>query len=203
MPADAVDRTDIIARVCNALTRGDADAARALARTEYPFVHQVNTGRSYTELQSMRVFLRDHFTDRYAGARLVFPGTLRLLSKVLPDEFPAHSNWKMSESHIIYYELFPVIDHVVPIARGGADDASNWVATSMLRNSAKAHWTLEELGWKLLPVPTSSTWDGLVGWAQRFLRTYPEHLSDKYITRWSRAAEKALEERQAEPRTTT
>ena len=94
-----------------------------------------------------RVFARDGFVDRYSGDKLVFPGTLlRLLSALMPDEFPAHPNWKMSASHVMYWELCPTIDHLVPVARGGADNESNYVTISMLRNSAKAHWTLEELG---------------------------------------------------------
>ena len=39
------------------------------------------------------------------------------------------------------------IDHVIPVARGGADDESNVVTTSMLRNSAKSNWLLDEVGW--------------------------------------------------------
>jgi hypothetical protein len=35
----------------------------------------------------MAVFARDGFVDRYSGERLVFPGTLRLLAKLLPNEF--------------------------------------------------------------------------------------------------------------------
>ena len=159
------DRPDTLARVCASLLAGEVEAARATARTEYPFLPQKNPGRAYTEMQCMRVFLRDGFRDRYSGERLVFPGTLRLLSKVLPDAFPAHPNWKMSETHPMFWELFPTIDHVVPVARGGADDETNWVTTSMLRNGAKANWTVEELGWKLLPVDSAGAWDGLVGWA--------------------------------------
>jgi hypothetical protein len=195
MPVDATERSDVVARVCDALLRGDGDGARGIARAEYPFVALKNAGRAYTEVQSMRIFLRDGFVDRYTGARLVFPGTLRLLTKVMPQEFPAHPNWKMSESHIVYWELFPSIDHVVPVARGGADDESNWVTTSMLRNSAKSQWTLEELGWSLLPASTDCTWDGLTRWADDFLRQHPKYKADKYIARWHTAARVALEER--------
>ncbi|WP_346842815.1 hypothetical protein [Rhodococcus sp. A14] len=67
----------------------------------------------------------------------------------MPEEFPAHPNWAVSQSQFAYWELFPSIDHLVPVAGGGADDESNWMSTSMLRNSAKAHWTLDELGWTL------------------------------------------------------
>lgn len=138
-----------------------------------------------------RVFLRDGFLDRYCGARLVFPGTLRLLSQLLPVEFPAHKNWKMSESHPAFWELFPTIDHVVPVARGGLDDASNWVTTSMLRNSAKAHWTLEELGWRLHAPAPSEQWDGLTGWFLERTETHPELLASPYLRRWRGAALRA------------
>jgi HNH endonuclease len=50
-----------------------------------------------------------------------------------------------------FWEVGATIDHVVPVTRGGADDESNWVTTSMARNSAKMNWTLEELGWTLHP----------------------------------------------------
>ena len=63
----------------------------------------------------MSVFVRDGFIDRYSGAHLLFPGTIRLVSRLLPSEFPFHSKWKMSETHMIYWELSPTIDHVVPV----------------------------------------------------------------------------------------
>lgn len=87
-----------------------------------------------------------------------------------------------------YWELFPTIDHVVPIARGGADNDANWVSTSMLRNSAKANWTLEELGWQLRPPGDFSRWDGLMGWFLEFIGRNPAHMADNYIKRWHRAA---------------
>ena len=51
----------------------------------------------------------------------------------------------------MYWALYPTLDHVLPIARGGTDTPDNWVLTSQQMNSAKAHWTLEELRWTLLP----------------------------------------------------
>jgi hypothetical protein len=96
MQADTLDRADVLYRACGALTQGDTVTARGLIQTEYPFVSHANAGRAYTELAMMRVFLRDRFTDRYNGQRLIFPATLRLLSRLLPDEFPMHPSWKMS-----------------------------------------------------------------------------------------------------------
>ena|SRR5688500_18432347 len=137
------------------------------------------------------IFIRDSFVDRYSSQRLVFPGALRLLSRLMPEDFPAHPNWKMSASHIIYWELFPTVDHIYPVARGRPDDESNWVTTSMLRNSAKSNWTLEELGWALRDLPSENAWDGLITWFIRYLEQDPAHLTDGYISKWHRAAIRA------------
>ena len=56
----------------------------------------------------------------------------------------------MSEGHMAYWELFPTIDHILPVARGGLDSEENLVCCSMLTNSIKSNWTLEQLQWQLL-----------------------------------------------------
>ena len=93
--------------------------ASTILAAEYPFTPLPNAGRNYSPGQCMAVFVRDGFIDRYSGRRLVFPGTLRLLSLLLPQEFPFHSNWKTDACHSAFWELFPTIDHVVPVSRGG------------------------------------------------------------------------------------
>ena len=178
----------VLERICQALFRGATEEASRLARQEYPFISVTPKKHRYTEHQSTRVFIRDGSIDRYAGTRLVFPGALRLLSQLLLEEFPAHRNWKMAESRIVYWELYPTVDHIVPLARGGSDDESNWITTSMLRNSAKSNWTLEELGWTLSPPGQLHDWDGLTGWFLKFAGKDPEILRDGYIDRWYRAA---------------
>jgi hypothetical protein len=120
------------------------------------------------------------------------PKQLRLSAKacwaVILRQFPFHPNWKMTETHMVYWELFPTIDHVLPVACGGADNAKNWVTTSMLHNSAKSNCTLAELGWQLLPPGDFKQWDGLLGWFVTYLQQEQSHLSDTYIRRWHRAA---------------
>lgn len=182
------DHSGTISEICDALLGGNHEAAARIARHDYPFKPIRAAKRRYTELQSTRLFLRDGFVDRYSGSRLVFPATLRLLSKLLPKEFPTHPNWKMSESHIAYWELFPTVDHVVPIARGGADTEENWVTASMLRNSAKSNWTMEELGWELFPPGDVRHWDGLMLWFMRYVEDNPSLLADTYLKRWHRAS---------------
>jgi hypothetical protein len=71
----------------------------------------------------------------------------------------------MESCHILHWTLWPSIDHLVPLARGGADDEGNWVTTSTLRNMSKGQATLEELGWRLHPAGRIEDWDGLMGWS--------------------------------------
>lgn len=179
-----------IDRICQALATGDRDAATRIVRSEYPFSPPSRTERTYDEHVMMRVFLRDGFIDRYSGARLVFPGTLRLLSTLLPDELPYHPNWKLSETHRMYWELFPTVDHKDPVALGGADEEANLVSTSQIRNSAKAQWTLEELGWKLHDPGSLEDWDGLTGWFLAYAEAHPDVRRSAYLRRWWKAADR-------------
>lgn len=64
----------------------------------------------------------------------------------------------------------------------------NIVSTSMLRNSAKANWTLEELGWTIRPPGNMSQWDGMLSWCMNFLKKDASLLKDDYIGRWYKAA---------------
>jgi hypothetical protein len=189
-----LSKSQVIAAICKFVANGDRQEGSALARDKYPFTRAENPGRRYSEYQMTQVFFRDGFVDRYTGEQLVFPGTLRLLSTLMPEEFPVHPNWKMSESHIAYWELFPTIDHVVPVARGGSDDESNWVTTSMLRNSAKANWTVEELGWALHPEGSTHGWDGLMAWFVEYAARNSADVATGYLERWRAAAVKVLAE---------
>lgn len=182
------DPTEVLSDVCSAVAENRvADAAEVL-RARYPFVPLEKAGRKYSERESMAVFVRDGFIDRYSGERLVFPGTLRLLSKLLPEEFPFHQNWKTDECHQAYWEIFPTIDHVKPITRNGADDTSNWVSTSMLRNLAKSNFTLDKLGWLLCSPGSLAAWDGLTSWCIDHAARRQDLLGDAYLRRWLTAA---------------
>ena len=109
------DNAETIRSVFKALIKGDQSSAKTIAHQEYPFISFEPAKRSYTELQSTHVFIRDGFVDRYSGQRLVFPGALRLLSIILPVEFPAHPNWKMCSSPILSWELFPSFYPIFPV----------------------------------------------------------------------------------------
>lgn len=186
-----MNSSEVLRLVSESLLSGNLFDAKEVAK-EYPFEKFATKKRSYTPLQSTKLFLRDGFIDRYSGQKLVFPGLLRLLSEWLPEEFPFHPNWKMSETHIMYWELFPTVDHIVPIARGGADEETNWVTTSMLRNSSKSNWTLEDLNWTLVPAGDLQNWDGLINIFIQLVDQAPQHKNHNYINTWYGAAMNAL-----------
>jgi hypothetical protein len=185
---------DIIRDICSALLAGERERALKLAES-YPMTGQPPSDRKFSALDCMKVFVRDGFIDRYSptSERLVFPGTLRLLSLLLPERFPFDPHWRMEVTHPAYWELFPTIDHEISVARQGKDDESNWVTTSQWRNSAKSSWTLEELGWKKYPPGRIEEWDGLTGQFMKFTRASSELLRDQYLARWHRAAKTVLQ----------
>ena len=184
---------DAIAAACRQISDGDVDRARKIISSEYPFVPFADVGRKYSDYQKTMVYLRDGFIDRYSGDRLVFPGALRLLSHLMPEEFPFHSHWKTSECHLAYWQLLPSIDHIIPVSRGGADEETNWVCTSFLRNGAKSNCLLEELGWILHEQGRLDDWDGMINWYVSHIGQNPEFLENNpYLSAWYRAAKRAL-----------
>jgi hypothetical protein len=183
------EKAEAIKSICEALSISGIDRASEVANREYPFVPITPmAARIFSEAQALRVFVRDGFVDRYSGSLLLFPPVLRVLTALLPAEFPFHRNWKMDKTHPAYWELFPTLDHVVPVARGGQDHEENLMSTSMLRNSAKGNSTLEELGWHLHPTGDMARWDGMMSWCLEFIRSKNELARDAYIGRWYRAA---------------
>lgn len=178
----------LLGEVCNLLSTGARDAAARHLTANYHAATAPTRRSTWTEARAMRVFVRDRFTDRYFGQRLVFPGTLRALSLLLPNAFPWHKNWKQSETHPAYYELFPTIDHVIPLARGGSDDESNAVTTSMARNAAKGSFRLEDLTWPAERAPAAEDWDGLLLWFFEAWGRFEVVRRDRGAQAWYRAA---------------
>ena len=183
-----MQRAEILAAVCDLIAQGRIDDAKTSLLTEYPRAGASSLRKPWSMKRLVRVFVRDGFTDRYFGDRLVFPGTLRALAILLTEAFPYHPNWKQSSTHPAFYELYPTIDHVIPVARGGADDESNVVTTSMLRNSSKANWLLEELRWPVDRAAIVPGWDGLLRWFLSACTTHDVLLRDVAVQRWRQAA---------------
>lgn len=182
---------EALRQVSEMLSSGDSGSAAEVLNSAFP-PPPASTPRSPWPLARLtKVFVRDGFTDRYFGEPLVFPGALRALSVLSPSLFPYHRNWKQSLTHPAYWSHYPTIDHVVPVARGGADDESNVVTTSMLRNATKANWLISELGWPSTRAPLAATWDGLLAW---FCREYEQNEKLRHgpsLRQWYKAAKNA------------
>ena len=188
---EAIPRAAVIQEVCAMLALGAPSNAAAFLQANYPAAEAQTKRRAWRYSQLAAIFRRDRYTDRYFGDRLIFPGTLRAISILLPDAFRYHANWKQSETHPAYWELSPTIDHVTPVARGGAElDAGNIVTTSMLNNARKANWTLGELGWSAELAPVAEGWDGLVGWFEAAFDSNELLRADPALTRWRAALAK-------------
>ena len=169
---------------------------------EFPKVERVKR-KSFSRTQQLAIFQRDSFIDRYTGERLFFPGVLLLLGRLFPKAFPrpeSSEGWRVGKCHWIYWRLWPTLDHVVPVARGGhPTDEANLVTTSQVINTAKSTWTGEEAPPAIrftpidLKVVQVDTWDGMLGW---YVGYYKQHKSivqdDPDLAGWHKAAEARL-----------
>ena len=178
------DKSIIISDITSLLLEGNETAAKAVIREEYPHTQVEIEKRAYTMTQKMTQFIRDGFIDRYSGQKLLNPGILKILSHYFPEDFPYHPHWKMTQTHIAYWELTPTLDHVYPIAKGGQDDETNWVTTSMKNNSIKSNYTIDELRWTLYPKGNIAEWDGLTKVFINLVDKDKELLKDNYIRSW-------------------
>ena len=188
-----MNKAALITDICELLLNDNKAECVELLNSNYPFEKKENKGRNYSKLQMCQVFLDDGFIDRYSGEKLLFPGLVKLLSIEFPEIIKYHKNWKMSETHSIYWELIPTVDHLEPVSRGGEDDETNWVTTSMKRNSAKSNWTLEEIGWELHPKGSLNNWDGLSHYFLQLIEKNPNYENDQSIKDWKNALTKALQ----------
>ncbi|MDF0645284.1 MAG: hypothetical protein P0111_14740 [Nitrospira sp.] len=187
-------KADVIAAACDALTNDNSDGAASILEGDYPFAPELVIKRRFRPLDYTRVFIRDGFIDRYTDQKLIFPPVLRVISFALPEKFPYHPNWKTQVTHPAYWELGATIDHLVPVTRGGTDEPSNWITTSMARNSAKMNWALADLGWELQPPGDFKKWDGLLHWFIDYCNRHPKAVVDSGVRQWFRAGSKALGE---------
>lgn len=178
------DKSSVISDIAAMLLENNKTAAKTIIDQEYPHTYYEIEKRTYTIAQKMNQFINDGFIDRYTGKKLLNPGMLKIISYYFPNEFPYHPHWKMTETHIAYWDLIPTIDHIYPIAKGGEDDEKNWVTTSMKNNSIKSNYTIDEIHWKLYPKGDISEWDGLTSIFVQLVNKDKELLKDAYIKSW-------------------
>jgi hypothetical protein len=188
-----MDKSEIIAQVCQALSGSQSENAAKLLRKEYPFMKHAESKRTWSALKSTQFIFRDGFVCFYCGQRLVFPATLRVISGLLKKEFPFHPNWKTSDCHRAYPELSPTVDHRDPVTRDGLDVVENFVTACWRCNSTKSNWTLKELGRSNKPNSDSKKWDGLTNWFLEFVESRQGFLkANPQLKSWHRAAKQVI-----------
>ena len=184
----AKDKSNVIFDIATMLLENNKEAAKTIICEEYPHTYYEIEKRTYTMNQKMKQFMKDGFIDRYTGEKLLNPGMLKVISHYFPEVFPYHPHWKMTDTHIAYWELVPTIDHIYPIAKGGHDDEENWVTTSMKNNSIKSNYTIDEIHWNLYPKGSIDDWDGLTRLFIDLVNNDNELLKDSYIKSWYKAS---------------
>ncbi len=70
-------------------------------------------------------FERDHYTCRYCGKQLILVAALRALSIQHPQVFPYQGNWKLEETHPIYWTHGTICGHVKKVVAGGTSKLDN------------------------------------------------------------------------------
>lgn len=154
-----------------AALRGSSEGEN-LVREKWPHLGAMRTARSISPLQRLRVFKADGFRCRYTGDLLLFPPYLRILSSLWPKSFPYHSNWKSEVTHVAYWSHTASLEHVEPVAVGGAESEDNWITTSAARNQVRSRYSLKALGWQIQPRNPLPDWDGGL---QAFLHLMEAH----------------------------
>jgi hypothetical protein len=88
--------------------------------TKYRFVPQERRKERWPATSVIaRVHARDCYHCRYCGERVILTAVMRLVSKLYPEMFPYHSNWKADVTHPAFISRSATLDHVQPIADGG------------------------------------------------------------------------------------
>jgi len=108
-----------------------------------------------------KIYARDHYQCRYCRERLILTPIMRLVSRLYPEQFPYHPNWKADCTHPAFITRSATLDHVVPLAAGGDPvDPDNLVTACWGCNRRKGDLRLEEIGWSLVE-PSDQGWNGL------------------------------------------
>lgn len=190
-------RADIASEAWASIISGDYKAADRIISENYPFdshslIPPVSKKRTPRESETRKrefkfserteFFLDSQFLDQYTGQRLIFPGALYVFRALNLDSVPNQGNWKKIANHIMYWDLFPTVDHIKPLALGGKDEPENWACTSIIINSIKSSSTLEDLSWPMYQI--REEWDGLFHDFMALVESRPKLLNSTKIKTW-------------------
>ena len=181
------------------LCDGIAAGEEVLARIAYQ-PREIPRRPSLSRSVAARVYVRDGFHCRYCGRRVIPTVIMELLGGLYPESFPFHPAWKGGMTHPAILSRSPVVDHVVPGSSGGDwGEEGNLVTACWPCNAAKADLSLEQLGWRLRPIPVTE-WDGLTSTYQALWRAAGEP-KPRLHAAWLKAFETARHSAAAGDRT--
>jgi 5-methylcytosine-specific restriction endonuclease McrA len=156
------NKEEIIKKICQLLTaEKPLEAAEAIQET-WPHVTYTLNRIELKPEQTIRIFIRDSFTCRYCGKKLVIVPAMSMISRIIPEYFPYEGHWSTNLTHPAVRELAAECDHVIPKVKGGQNNDENLVASCHRCNTCKDNWRLEEIGMEMIE-PNDKSWDGLSG----------------------------------------
>ncbi len=152
---------DALARIIRARIDGD-DATSLIEMRKIRFAPPGRRTERWPATPVIaRVYARDHYQCRYCGERVILTAVMRLVSRLYPDLFPYHQNWKADSTHPAFVSRSATLDHVQPLADGGDPvGLANLVTACWSCNRRKGDLRLSELGWALVE-PRDANWRGL------------------------------------------
>lgn len=208
-------KVSVLARACEELSANRREAAAAIIAAEYPLDLGWNRPGSVVlaptgalsavpapdpatvfarsgPRRDLAAFVRDGFTDRYTGGRVVFIPALHLISAELPAVLPRHPNWKVGACHQAYWELAASVDHWNPFAK--SEDLTNIVTANEVTNEIKGRRSATELGWGLCPEGSIAAWDGLLRWFVAYFGSRRTHFAQlSTAAKWFGPAREAIQ----------
>jgi hypothetical protein len=182
---------DVLVAAGRIAARGDQAAALLEIKSGAPFAARTRTKRGLNDTQKFHVWKSDGFCCRYTGERLFLPIYLRALSELWPTDFPYQVHWKSDETHDAHWSHGASIEHVDPIAFGGAETVDNWITTSGARNQVRSRHSLDQLGWTISERPAPGQWDGGSQLFLDLLKRYPTVRSTNACRKWATIVQRA------------
>jgi hypothetical protein len=129
------------------------------------FSVEKKTHPNVNERDKFMTFRKDHYHCSYTGIKLINHPLIELLSYILPEHFPYNnpphgSDAGIKNTHLLVWVLWPSVDHILPVSRGGLNHPENYTTSNSKFNMFKNNFRNEELGLQCRE-PEDKTWNGL------------------------------------------
>jgi hypothetical protein len=134
-------KSTTIAAVCFGIGKGDYAQATSLLTRDYPFAPDPVSLRKDGAVE-FNSCVRSRWIHRSIYGRTPYcPRSPAFSCSRATDSLSVSFELESRRNSPSIWEMGAIVDHLVPVGRGGADDESNRITTSMARNSAKSNWS--------------------------------------------------------------